>query len=748
MKMSGLLVCTLALAGYATSAVAEDRVLEEVVVTAQKREQNLGDVPVAVTALAAETIEASNIVSMMDVTRASASLTHGQGPTPNANVFRMRGIGTSVVSVGIESSVSVVIDEVPQAQPGQALSSLFDIEQIEVLRGPQTTLFGKNASAGLLNVVTKAPTEEFESFIDTTLTDDNEFKVSGVVSGPLTQALGFRVAAYHRDYDGWAQNLFTGEDINGSEERGVRGKLAWQPIDTLDVLLVSHHYTSDDNCCSFAFRELDPKAKWSGIAPVAQINPRSLINQSDKNTDPEIDVEPRSEADNSGTSLKVSWAIGDVKLTSISSYNNWENEVLADIDFSPVPVLSLNPLIPLTGGVVSGYRIDNDFFTQELRLSSSKGDGIDYLVGLYYGDSETDQRGARNFTPVEYATNVGNKTKAVFGELSWSVGEDTRLTLGGRYNHEEIAVDYADKAKKKMYQARESEGVWLGKLALQHSLNDDTMLYASAATGYKGQGYDVSTSFDQRAADNPIRSEDSRAFEVGLKSSLFDQRLQLDVVGFYAQYDDYQAQNMEWIDGDIFLVATNVGELETKGIEVDANFLVGRGLVFSSSVAWIDATVKDYSDADCYPNQSVAQGCVPVGPGSPLRAQDLAGKPLNNSPDWKVTVGAQYFRPFESMPYDGFVNVNYRWQDEITYDLEQNPNSVQQSYGTVNISAGIRERSLGKYQVSLFINNLFDQDYAAAIIDQTGLYGGETAILHLVPRDAHRYAGLRMKYSF
>ena len=337
MIISGFLVCTLALAGYATSVVAEDRVLEEVVVTAQKREQNLGDVPVAVTALTAETIEASNIVSMIDVTRASASLTHGQGPTPNANVFRMRGIGTSVVSVGIESSVAVVIDEVPQAQPGQALSSLLDIEQIEVLRGPQTTLFGKNASAGLLNVVTKSPTEEFESFIDTTLTDDNELKVSGVVSGPLTQALGFRVAAYHRDYDGWAQNLFTGEDINGSEEHGVRGKLAWQPTDTLDVLLVSHHYKSDDNCCSFAFRELDPKAAWSGIAPVAQINPRSLINQSVKNTDPEIDVEPRSEADNSGTSLKVSWAIGDVELTSVSSYNNWENEVSSDFRFLASP---------------------------------------------------------------------------------------------------------------------------------------------------------------------------------------------------------------------------------------------------------------------------------------------------------------------------------------------------------------------------------------------------------------------------
>ena len=743
-----IMVCSLALIGYGSCVMAETLMLEEVVVTAQKREQSLQEVPVAVTALTTEAIEATNIVNISDVTRASASLTHGQGPTPNSNVFRLRGIGTGVVSVGIESSVAVVIDEVPQAQPGQALSNLVDIKQIEVLRGPQTTLFGKNASAGLLNVVTKSPTEEFESSIETTLTDDNELKVSGVVSGPLTQTLGFRVAAYHRDYDGWAENLFNGKDINGAEERGVRGKLAWRPTDTLDVLLVSHHYTSDDNCCSMAFRELDPTARLLGFAPVVITNPRALNNQSNKNTDPEVDVEPQSEADDSGTSLRVSWAIGDVELTSISSYGNWQNKLRSDLDFSPFPILSFAPMVPLSGGVVANSRIENDFLTQELRLSPSKGDRFDYLLGLYFGDSETDQSAVRNFTPSDYVANVGNKTKAVFGEVSWSVGEDTRLTLGSRYNHEEITVDFANMVANQRYNARDSEGRWLGKFALQHSLNDDTMLFASAATGYKGQGYDISPSFDQRTADNPVRSEDSRSFEIGLKSSLFDRRLKLDVVGFYAQYDDYQAQNSEVIGQELVLVATNVAELQTKGLEVDANFLIGGSLVVSSSVAWIDATVKDYPNANCYPNQSLAQGCVPVAPGSFRRVQDLSGKPLNNTPNWKITFGAQYFRPFESMPYDGFVNVNYRWQDEIIFDLKQNPGSAQQSYGTLNINAGIRERSQGKYQVSLFINNLFDQDYAAAIVSQSALYGGKTAYSHLVPRDAQRYAGLRMKYLF
>ena len=209
----------LVLAVFNNGTLAEDIVLEEVVVTAQKREQRLQDVPVAVTALTAETIETSAILETADLTRASASLTYGRGPTPNSAAFRVRGIGTNVISVGLESSVAAVIDGVAQAQPGQALTNLIDIDQIEVLRGPQSTLFGKNASAGLLNIITKSPTEEFEGYIGTTLTDDGEERLSAVLSGPGTQTFGYRVAAYSRNYDGWAENLFTGERINGAMNR-------------------------------------------------------------------------------------------------------------------------------------------------------------------------------------------------------------------------------------------------------------------------------------------------------------------------------------------------------------------------------------------------------------------------------------------------------------------------------------------------------------------------------------------------
>lgn len=769
-----LLISGFALYVCGSGTMAENLKLEEITVTAQKREQSLQEVPVAVTALTTEAIEAMGIVSMNELTQSSASLTHGQGPTPNSGAFRVRGIGTSVVSVGLESSVAMVIDEVAQAQPGQALTNLVDIERIEILNGPQSTLFGKNASAGVLNVITKSPTEEFEGFVHATLADDGERKVSGAISGPVTESLRYRVAGYKRSYDGWAENLFTGADINGAEAQGIRGKLAWQVTDKLDFLFTGHHYEDDNNCCSLSHRELDPAARLFGIAPVIETNPQTLIRQGEDNADPEIDAEPRSLSVDKGKSLQINWSIGGFELTSISSFNNWENNTRNDLDFSPdsllfrllnptgpgagtnappfpippLPIPANIPIDTLFGGVVSNSKIDSNFVTQELRLSSPVGNRFEYLVGLYYADADTDLQSERNFRPTAYVANSSTENKAVFGQLTWQLREATQLTLGGRYNHEEISVDYNNLQAGERYKAQDSEDRWLGKFSLQHFVDEDTMLFASAANGYKGKGYDISPSFNQRTADNPVGSEDSRSFEIGVKSNLFDQRLQLDVIGFYTQYDDYQAQNSEVIDEEVVLIATNVGQLETKGLEINTNFLVGQGLMLNSSIAWVDAVVDDYPNADCYRDQTVAQGCVPIEPGSDSFVQDLAGKPLNNSPEWKITVGARYFERLESMPFDGFVNVNYQWQDEVSFDLNQDPGAVQDSYGTLNISAGIRERSRGQYQMTMFVNNVFDQDYAAAIIDLSELYLGDTAYIQLLPRNAQRYAGFRVKYSF
>jgi iron complex outermembrane recepter protein len=181
---------------------------------------------------------------------------------------------------------------------------------------------------------------------------------------------------------------------------------------------------------------------------------------------------------------------------------------------------------------------------------------------------------------------------------------------------------------------------------------------------------------------------------------------------------------------------------------VDAVALVGERLTLNSSMAYIDATIDKYPNAQCYNNQTIAQGCVETAPGSGVFVQDLAGKSLNNAPDFKFTLGAQYTQPLDSLPFDGFANASYEWQDDVIFDLKHDPGTWQGSYGVLNIGAGINERAQDRYRVTLFVYNVFDQDYTRVIADLSDLYLGGTAYIQLVPRSAQRYAGVSVKYAF
>lgn len=742
-------VAGLACAVASPIVTADERVLEEVIVTAQKREQSLHDVPVAVTAFSAETIEAMGIVDTTDLTRASASLTFTGGGSKQNTGFRVRGIGTTVFSIGVEQSVAVVIDEVSQLQAGQALSNLVDIERIEVLRGPQSTLFGKNASAGLVNVITRSPTEEFEGYVELAATDDDEQKLIGVVSGPLNDELAYRISGFYRDYDGWADNLYLGEDANGAEEKGARAKLAWNPQDDLEVLFIAHYAKDDSNCCSLTHRVLDPEARLIGSVPATETNPLTLPRLSDHNADPETDQPPDSTTEDAASSVRVNWDVGDYQLTAISAYSDWQYQNNEDVDWSGFPIAEFFSGGTASGGIVSDSHVDTEFFSQELRVTSPAGETVEYLAGLYYADAQTDRDFVRTFpATADWRANAGTESMAAFGQLTWRFLENTQLTAGGRYNYEEISVQFDDRAVVQAYDQSANEGQWLGKVALQHFLNSNTMLYASAATGYKGQAYDISTGFDQFKADNPVGSEQSEAFEAGVKSTLLEQRLQLEVVAFHTRYDDYQAQNTEVVNDSLELTIANVGRLETSGVEVDAVALVGERLTLNTSMAYIDATIDQYPNAQCYNNQTVAQGCVETSLGSGVFVQDLAGAPLNNSPEYKVALGGQYIQPLDNLPFDGFVNASYQWQDDVIFDLKQDPGTKQDSYGVLNMSVGINERTQDRYRVTLFVYNVFDEHYTQVIADLSDLYLGGTAYIQLVPRNAERYAGVSLKYAF
>lgn len=744
MKMSWTLcgpITTVCLAPllFSSAVFAQERMLEEVVVTAQKREESLQDVPVAVTAIGGEEIEALGIFDSKGLERVSPSLTVSEGANKQNTAFRIRGVGTNVYSIGIEPSVAVIIDDVSLVQPGQAMANLVDIQQIEILRGPQSTLFGKNASAGLINIVTKPASDVFEGFIEAGVSTDDEKKINGSISGPITDSMRYRVTGYYSDYEGYATNLAYDSDINGSKDKGLRAKFEWDITDTFFISLIGFYSESTDSCCGLSFRELDPQASFLGLVPVSES--QQGITPSETNTDIIWNVEPEGKMEDSGFSLKANWDIGEHSLVSITALDRWKYQDAADNDGSATPILIYED------GIASSSDTKTDFVSQELRLVSPIGEHLDYMLGLYYADAKTRRSFERGpIVNSDWYAEAGTKSLAIFGQATWKFTDATQLTLGGRYNDEEISVDFDNYLKEESYSSKASDDVWLGKLSLQHFIGDATMLFATASTGYKGQAYDISSDFDQSTADNPVAPEESKSIEAGVKTTLFEQRLQLNAVAFYALYDDYQAQNLV-VDGEGPLLRSkvdNVGELTTSGIELDAVALIGNNFTLSGGLAYINAVIGDFPNAPCYEGQ--VEGCTEISPGQ--FTQDIDGESLNNSPKWKLTLGGEYGVPLTSMPFDGFVTFSYRWQDEVNFDLKQDPKTVQDSYGIFNLSAGIVQSADQRYRLTFFVNNVFDQDYTSHIENFSGAYLGSTAIVQLLPRDAQRYGGVRFKYSF
>ncbi|BFM17276.1 hypothetical protein R50073_34590 [Maricurvus nonylphenolicus] len=301
--------------------MAEGLVLEEVVVTAQKRAESAQDVPVAVTAMQGDDLVNQGIQNFSDLSKVSPSLTITQGANKNNSPIALRGIGTRAFSMSVEPSVAVIVDDVPVARSAQAFSNLVDIERVEVLRGPQSTLFGKSASAGVINIVTKAPSEEFEGSVSYTKIVDDEDRVSGSVSGKLTDTLGIRASAYYSDVEGNIDNISTGEKLNGGVTKGGRVKLNWDVSDDLQVSFIGEYNEADEDCCAGPYSYVEDGALLGGVLLGY---PSSLwltgLTPSDDNTDVRLDTDIHSISKDWSGTLKLDYALGEYTLTSITGY--------------------------------------------------------------------------------------------------------------------------------------------------------------------------------------------------------------------------------------------------------------------------------------------------------------------------------------------------------------------------------------------------------------------------------------------
>lgn len=731
-------------------------ITEALLVTAQKREQSIQEVPLAVSTLSGDQLSNAFIGGVTDLALIAPSVSFTQSTNALNSSVQIRGIGTAVFSSAVEPSVSFVVDGVVMSRQGQAFTDLIDIERVEVLRGPQSTLFGKNASAGVINIITKRPSDEFEFEAETVIAEDNEYEAKGSVSGPLSDVAGARLTAYYKDREGHIDNLFDGRDLNGSSSYGFRGQFEWDITDSINLLLIGDVRESYDDCCQYQPRDFSTAVFNTAVAPVVPSSGNRQVN---------VNAPVFNDTTSWGVSAELNADIaGDHTLTSITAYRAWDFVNNIDVDGVPTPALGI------TGIDLNSGRTQIKQFSEELRLTSPSGGEFEYIAGLYFYYLDLDRFFSRRvgacspaipanaglspgdpcvvptFLSGFFNGTVENQNYAAFGDVTWNVLDNVDLVGGVRLIYDRLEfstlrpAEPLEPGELLLGPAPLSTAGTIddfapaGRGGIQFYPADDVMTYVMYSRGYKGATVDVAFEPDDRT----VEPETSNSVEIGVKSSWFDDLLTVNVAAFYTEYENFQAQTFNAADAEFIL--TNAGTVGTKGVEADFTTQPIEGLSLFGGVAYTDAEIKEFPNGQCFNPIAADPDCRLNG------TKDLGGGELPNSPDWKVNLTGRYDWDLGLLPARAFVQGSYVWQSDVQFSLTQNPNTIQGSYGIFDASVGLADLD-DQVQVSFFVKNLLDKDYASFIF-QDAIITNAVNINHYIPKNAERFVGGSVRVRF
>jgi iron complex outermembrane receptor protein len=780
-----------------------DNAPAEIIVTAQKRAERLQDVPVAVSVVSGDALAQTGRASLEGAVNLVPSFNFlKSGTTLNQSLF-LRGVGTSTFSIAGEPSVSTVVDGVVLSRSGEAFSELFDVDRMEVLRGPQGTLFGKNASAGVINIVTKQPTQEFGGFAEASYFTKREYRVRGALNLPLSDTIAARLSGFYSDYDGNIVNTAAkdGKYVNGYKHYGFRGQMRFQFSPDVTFDLSADYHKNNDDCCAEVIGTGTPvvaNGVFTGFSTTNPVFTALPTPQGDKTRTIAQNLITRTLETGYGFSGQLNATVGDLTVTSITAYRNWKNTEIRDGDFLPAAYIGFNQLHdtgPQTGNT----------FTQELRLTSPGKQFIDYVAGVFYSRAKSRRVFTRNdvvctsavtpapttLTPCGSASANPSTTPsgtadfgsvfsnlAFFGQATVNIADRFRLIGGLRYTNDELSVFHKrvatglalngagqptaapgiqpnfDQGVYDSYIAQVNAGVpvatalaaaplasngvpfrtkttndnWSGKAGAQFDVSDEVMAYATYARGYKGPAYNIFFNLTATGT-NRIAPETSDAYEIGLKNTLMNGRLVLNLAAYYAKYKNFQANNPDVVAGVVVTRFTNAGVVSTRGGELDLLWRPVRDLSISGGVAYTDAHVDSFFAA----------------PGAAATAIVPSGTPLGYAPKWKGSLAVDY--RIRGGGIEPFFGVQGNYQSKQLSAFSPDPILRQlatiKGYGLVNLSAGIADPE-DHYRLTFQVRNVFDQSFAAAIIN--GGPGG--SYRYQIPRDADRYYGVTGRINF
>lgn len=727
--------------GLATPVAAQDaeaageqqaRAEGEIIVTAQKREERLQDVPLSVAVVSAEALNAFGMSEATDLQYVVPGLTLiNAAGTRNAGFF-IRGIGTSSFSSeSIEGSTAYVVDGVVLGQSGAAFADLPDIERIEVLRGPQGTLFGKNSSAGVINVTTRSPGDSFEGRVSGSLAAPHgERRIAAYVGGPIADGVGLMLSGRINKRDGYVRNARDGRRFNDRDEWGVRGKLKLELSERLQVMITGDYYERDAACCIWTIRSTGPL-----VSPTEQLQLNAGIRFGRDNQAQNIDGDVYSHNNIYGAALQADYDLGGgYSLTSITAARRYRSHDGLDSDSLPVDVLNLNEAM---------FRQKQ--FTQEVRLTSPTGGTVDFVLGLFYFDGKVFSRSTQRFPTFPFPflnKTVDNRARtqngAIFGQANINLTDDFRLIAGARVLREKAraAKDRNDFLLNLTSSAEEKKSdtaiLWRG--GVQYDFTNDIMAFATITRGYKGGGFDTNIGLPNLP---DVQPEKPTNIELGLRTAFPDQRLIFNITAFHTKVDGYQAAARDAGPPPVTRIFN--GEAKTKGIEADFNWrpVGGTDWTIYGSGAYIDAQWGDFGNAPCYSLQTAAQGCVGA-------QQDLTGARLPFSSRWTGTLATNFSTPIgHGANFVLDLGVNYRSSAIIAFPND--PAALQKGFALFNASIALAGDE-NKWRVSLFGKNLADKRYSIVDFTTPIIAGGSYS--QFIPYEARRVIGLSAEFGF
>lgn len=730
---------------FAADAAPKSSEVAEVIVTSQRRAESLQSVPVAVSVVTGDQLANRQTFSAEQLVGQIPSLTFRKGTTNVNSALNIRGIGTISFSSGAEPAVSTLVDGVVLARSGQAFFDFFDVERIEVLRGPQGTLFGKNASAGVVSIITKRPSATPGGFVEGSYFQDNESRVRAGYQGALSDTVRAGITGVYGKYDGNAKNLFTGDKVNGYERKGVRSKLEWTPNADLTATFIADWVKSEDNASADIIG-----VTAAGNAIIAQLAP---VVPGPKNRNVNNDFAPLTRDTNWGLSAQLDQKLGDFTVTSITAFRGWKNVEHRDGDQTAY--------LGRYTGTASSRDIGSLKFhqlSQELRVASPTGQFLEYVVGGFFYTTNQDNKfnrlnlscvigtglacpDGRVGTLVQSNGTARFNTKltnyALFGQSTLNFTDHFRGIVGLRASHDRVAYDFgrvsdfaADTPGVRAAfasQGKVDKNGYSGRLGVQYDLAPSITAYANYARGYKGPAINVF--FNMRAFDTiPLSPETSNAFELGLKSKLFDNRLVLNLAAYDSKYKGFQTTSFDLVAGSVVSRLINAGDVSTKGAEADFTARPFADFTVTGGAAYTDAKIDKFN---CLSSLSAAQlaSCVAHN-----------GKTLPYAPKWKANIAADYRLTLSSLPFDIGVNAAYTWQDKTQFDIDQSPLAIQKAYGIIDAGLSFIDKK-DRYRLTLVGKNLSDEYFTTIKIP-----GG--FVRQQVPRDAERYFGVTLRANF